>query len=122
MKTVRTGLGTKKLEDNNSPLTIIQLREILDAHRGKLINRLLGDLPVYIDYKFNTRVSTKQLDDIREKLAFLKNSSVDMEKYGFIFERVMSQETTYITAEPFYKEIDDNIGWYLNESQLKLVK
>ena len=122
MKTVRTVLGTKKIDGGDSPLVIIQLREILDAHRNKLISRILGDLPLYLDYKFNAKVNTRQLEDIKAKLDFLKNSSVDMDKYGFIFENVMAQETTYVAAEPFYKEIDDNIGWYLNESQLKLVK
>ena len=45
-----------------------------------------------------------------------------MDKYGFILQNVMEHETTYVATEPFYKEIDDNIGWFLNESQLKLVK
>jgi hypothetical protein len=45
-----------------------------------------------------------------------------MDKYGFIVQHVMAHDTTYVTSEAFYKEIDDNIGWYLNESQLKLVK
>lgn len=122
MKTIRTVLGNKKIEDNDYPVALIQLREILDAHRSKLINRLLADLPTYIDYKFNTKVNSKQVEDLKEKLSFLKNSSVDMDKYGFIFQNAMSQETTYVATEPFYKEIDDNISGYLNESQLKIVK
>jgi hypothetical protein len=83
---------------------------------------LITDLPVYIDYKFNVKVNSKELEIIKEKLAYLKNSSVDMDKYNFILESVMSHESTYVAAGPFYKEIDDNISWYLNESQLKLVR
>jgi len=122
MKTVKTVLGVKKIEDKDYQVAVLQLREVLDAHRGTLITRLTSDLPAYIDYKFNRKVNSKQLEAIKEKLVFLKNSSVDMDKYGFILQHVMAHDTTYVTTEPFYKEIDDNIGWYLNESQLKLVK
>ena len=122
MRTVRTVLGVKKIEEKDHQVAVLQLREILDAHRGTLITRLISDLPTYIDYKFNRKVDSKQLEAIKDKLSFLKNSSVDMDKYGFILENVMDHESTYVATEPFYKEIDDNISWYLNESQLKLVK
>ena len=122
MKTVKTVLGVKKIEDKDYQVAVLQLREVLDAHRGTLISRLISDLPAYIDYKFNRKVNSKQLEAIKEKLSFLKSSSVDMDKYGFILQHVMAHETTYVATEPFYKEIDDNIGWFLNESQLKLVK
>ena len=122
MKTVKTVLGIKKIEEKDYQVAVLQLREILDAHRGTLITRLISDLPTYIDYKFNRKVDSKQLEAIKDKLSFLKNSSVDMDKYGFILQNVMDHESTYVATEPFYKEIDDNISWYLNESQLKLVK
>lgn len=122
MKTIKTVLGIKRIEEKDYPLAVLQLREILDAHRSTLITRLISDLPTYIDYKFNRKVDSKQLEAIKDKLSFLKNSSVDMDKYGFILQNVMAHEITYVATEPFYKEIDDNIGWYLNESQLKLVR
>jgi hypothetical protein len=122
MKTVRTILGNKKIGEQDHHLVMIQLRDILDAHRSALINRLVADLPSYIDYKFSVKVNAKELEVIKDKLSYLKNSSVDMDKYKFIFDSVMSNETTYVDAAPFYKEIDDSISIYLNESQLKLVK
>jgi hypothetical protein len=122
MRTIRTVLGVKKIEEKDYQVAVLQLREILDAHRGTLITRLISDLPTYIDYKFNRKIDSKQLEAIKDKLSFLKNSSVDMDKYGFILQNVMDHEITYVATEPFYKEIDDNISWYLNESQLKLVK
>jgi len=121
MKIVRTILGAQKIEDGDYPVALLKVREILDAHRSKLINRLMTDLPTYIDYKFHVKVSTKQIEDIKEKLASLKNSSVDMNKYGFIFQHVMAQDRSYVATAPFYQEIDDSISWYLNESQLKLL-
>lgn len=122
MKRVKTVLGTKKIEDEDHSIVLFQLKEILDAHRGTLINRLIADLPAYIDYKFNTKVNSKQLEIIKEKLSFLKSSSVDMDRYSFILKNVMANEITYVATEPFYREIDDSISLYLNESQLKLVK
>lgn len=122
MKTVRTVLGNKRIEDQDHQLVLLQLRDILDAHRGTLITRLITDLPTYIDYKFNVKVNSRELETIKEKLSYLKNSSVDMDKYRFILDTVMSNETTYVATGPFYKEIDDSISWYLNESQLKLVR
>lgn len=122
MKTVRTILGVKKIEENDDHLALLHLREILDAHRNTLINRLISDLPAYLDYKFNTKINGKQLEALKEKLSYLKNSSVDMDKYDFIFKHMKANDATYVASEPFYREIDDNISWYLNESQLKLVK
>lgn len=122
MKTVRTILGNKKIGEQDQHLVMIQLRDILDAHRSALINRLVADLPSYIDYKFKVKVNAKELEVIKDKLSYLKNSSVDMDKYKFIFDSVLSNDTTYVDAGPFYKEIDDSISIYLNDSQLKLVK
>jgi hypothetical protein len=122
MKTIRTVLGTKKIEDSDQQITLLRLREMLDAHRSTLINRLISDLPAYIDYKFNTKVNSKQLETIKEKLFFLKNTSVDMDRYDFIMQNVLQNETTYVASEPFYREIDNNISRHLNEFQLKLVK
>lgn len=121
-KTVRTILGVKKIEENDDHLALLHLRDILDAHRNTLINRLISDLPAYLDYKFNTKINGKQLDALKEKLSYLKNASVDMDKYDFIYKHMMANDSTYVTSEPFYREIDENISWYLNESQLKLVK
>jgi hypothetical protein len=46
MKTVKTVLGTKKIEDKDYQIAILQLREVLDAHRSTLITRITSDLPV----------------------------------------------------------------------------
>ena len=122
MKSIRTVLGVKKIEDKDRHLALLQLRDVLDAHRNMLINRLVADLPAYLDYRFNARINSKQLDVLKEKLSFMKNASVDMDKYDFIFQHMIGNDSTYVACEPFYKEIDENISWYLNESQLKLVK
>ncbi|MEJ1238150.1 hypothetical protein WBG78_08475 [Chryseolinea sp. T2] len=122
MKTVKTALGVKRIEERDQHLALLQLRELLDAHRNALITRLLADLPTYLDYKFGRRVNQKQLDVLKDKLSSIKNSSVDMDKYDFLYQHMLTNETTYVPSEPFYKEIDESISWYLNEAQLQLVK
>ena len=122
MKTVKTALGVKRIEERDQHLALLQLRELLDAQRNALITRLLADLPTYLDYKFGKRVNQKQLDVLKDKLSFMKNSSVDMDKYDFLYQHMLTNEATYVPSEPFYREIDESISWYLNEAQLQLVK
>jgi hypothetical protein len=122
MRYLKTTLGTHTIPESEYPIALLKVREILDAHRGKLIARLITDLPIYIDYKFGVKVNARQVDEIKEKLSYLKSASVDMDKYRFIVQQMMAQETTYVNTAPFYQEIDDNISSYLNASQLKLVK
>lgn len=121
MKTIKTALGVKRIEDRDQHLALLQLRELLDAHRNALITRLLGNLPTYLEYRFGTRINQKQLLVLKDKLSFMKNASVDMDKYDFLYQHMLSNATTYVPSEPFYKEIDENIGWYLNDADLKSV-
>jgi hypothetical protein len=122
MKTIKTALGVKRIEERDQHLALLQLRELLDAHRNALITRLLADLPTYLDYKFGRRINQKQLDVLKDRLSYMKNSSVDMDKYDFLYQHMLMNEATYVPSEPFYKEIDESISWYLNDSQLMLVK
>jgi hypothetical protein len=122
MKILRTLQGIKRIEDSDPNVMLLKVRQIFDEQRNSLITRLVNDLASYIDYKFRVKPDAKQLAEIREKLYSLKNSGLDLEKYDALFQHVMDHDATYINAEPFYKEIDENIGWHLNVAQLKLVK
>lgn len=122
MKILHTLQGTKRIEDSDPNVTLLKVRQILDDQRTAIINRLITDLPVYIDYRFRVKPDVQQLQTIREKLYTLKNSGLDLEKYDDILQHVVNNEKTYVSSEPFYKEIDENINWHLNASQLRLVK
>lgn len=122
MKILRTLQGIKRIEDSDPNVMLLKVRQIFDEQRNNLITRLVGDLGSYIDYKFRVKPDAKQLEEIRDKLYSLKNSGLDLEKYDALFQHVMEHDSTYINAEPFYKEIDENISWHLNVAQLKLVK
>src|SRR5687768_12219052 len=122
MKIIRTLNGVKRIEDSDPNILLLKVRQIFDEQRNGLITRLITDLASYIDYKFQVRPDIKQLESIKEKLYSLKNSGLDLEKYDSLLQHVLHHDSTYVNAEPFYKEIDENISWHLNAAQLKLVK
>ena len=121
MKTIKTPLFTRKIEDSNPDVILFQLREILTDYRKSLISRLILDLPTYLDYRFKIKADKKQLEDIREKLYEIKNRSADLSKYDVIVQQVLANESTYISTRLFYQEIDRNISSYLSEAPLTLM-
>jgi len=121
MKTIKTPLFTRKIEDSNPDVILFQLREILTDYRKSLISRLILDLPTYLDYRFKIKADKKQLEDIREKLYEIKNGSADLSKYDLIVQQVLANESTYISTQLFYHEIDRNISSYLTEVPLTLM-
>ncbi|NOS92735.1 MAG: hypothetical protein HOP30_12490 [Cyclobacteriaceae bacterium] len=111
MKTIKSALlGTKSLIDTNEEVLIVQLKDILRQHRELIINRLLGDLITYLDYKFQTKPDKQMMDAIKDKLVALKKSNVSMEYYQSIEKQVMNRAVTHLTNEPFYVEIDACVG------------
>ncbi len=111
MKTIKSALlGTKSLIDTNQEVLIVQLKDILKQHRELIINRLLGDLITYLDYKFQAKPDKHMLDAIKDKLIALKKSNVSMEYYQSIEKQVMNRAVIHLTNEPFYVEIDACVG------------
>ncbi|MBI3219110.1 MAG: hypothetical protein HYZ44_06340 [Bacteroidetes bacterium] len=107
MKTIKSALlGTKSLIDTNEEVLIVQLKDILKQHRELIINRLLGDLITYLDYKFQTKPDKQMMDAIKDKLIALKKSNVSMEYYQSIEKQVMNRAVIHLTNEPFYVEIN----------------
>src|SRR5258708_28227630 len=121
VKTSKTVLDTRKIEDSNPGVILLQLREVLTDYRKSLISRLILDLPTYLDYRFKIKADKKQLEDIREKLYEIKNGSADLSKYDVIVQQVLANESTYISTRPFYQEIDRDISSYLSEAPLTLM-
>ena len=122
MKILRILNGVRRIEDSDPNVMLLKVRQILDEQRNELISRLVNDLSAYIDYKFQIKADAKQLDIIKEKLVALKSSGLDLEKYDGLLQHVIHHDTTYVNAEPFYREIDENIKWQLNAAQLRLVQ
>ena len=121
MKKVRIANGIKRIEDTDSNATLFRLRDVLSEHRGILITRLVSDLGSYIDYKFHIKASAKQLETIKDHLYIIKNSALDLDRYSDIIDHFYAHDITYISTEPFMKEVDECIDSIINVSQLKLV-
>jgi len=122
IRSIRTATGLKRLELASTSLAPLQIQDVLKQHREELINRLLLDLKTYLEYKFSAHVSKDQLERIKDKLAELRISSVDLSRYASVIDEVMTKELTHLNSELFYQEINIAIGDVLNPSQLKLVR
>jgi hypothetical protein len=122
MKTIKSALlGTKSLIDTNPEVLLVQLKEILKAHRELLINRLMGDVPTYLDYKFNVKADKKMVELVKDRLLDLKKSNADLDTYDSIVQQVLNRSVTHLTNEPFYVEIDEYLSQYVKPQQLKFV-
>jgi len=122
MKTIKSALlGTKSLIDTNPEVLLVQLKEILKAHRELIINRLMGDLPTYLDYKFNVKADKKMVELVKDRLLDLKKSNADLDTYDSIVQQVLNRSVTHLTNEPFYVEIDEYLSQYVKPQQLKFV-
>lgn len=122
MKTIKSALlGTKSLIDTNPEVLLVQLKEILKAHRELIINRLMGDVPTYLDYKFNVKADKKMVELVKDRLLDLKKSNADLDTYDSIVQQVLNRSVTHLTNEPFYFEIDEYLSQYVKPQQLKFV-
>lgn len=106
MKTIKTATGIKKIQDADVHFVAIQLRSLLQDHRAVLIDKMIGGLESYIDYKFNKKLDLKTLDRLKFRLNELKKGGIDMDTYKPIFQAVERHEYTSIGNVLFYEEID----------------
>jgi hypothetical protein len=122
MKTIKSALlGSKSLIDRNQEALLFQLQEILKEHRSLVITRMLGDLPTYLDYKFQVKANKDIINSVNEKLLTLKNSNTDLAKYDGVVQQVLNRSVTHLTNEPFYAEIDEYLRPVVSVKQLRFV-
>jgi hypothetical protein len=123
MKTVKSALlGAKQLIDTNHEVLLLQLKEVIKEHRALIINRLIHDLPAYLDYKFEFKADKDLLARIKDNLLSLKNSGVDLKKYDNIVQLLLNRAVVHLTNEPFYAELDEELQPFINANRkLKFV-
>jgi len=120
MKTIKSSMsGTRTLIDTNDKVILIQLTGILKEHRELIIDRLLRDIPTYLDYKFSVRPDKSQIASVKEALNSLKKSDVDISWYKAIIMNVFSNSNTHLTNEPFYIEIDQYLRPLVTTDNMK---
>jgi hypothetical protein len=119
MKTLKSALlGAKSLEDTNFEVLMAQVTEIIKQHRAIIIQRLLSDLPTYLDYKFQVRKPTKiQLERVKDELLSLKNSGVELNYYAAVVNQLQTRAIVHLTNEPFYVEIDAAMQHHLEATR-----
>lgn len=118
MKTIKSALvGTKAVPDINFD---DDLRRILREHRAVILSRLLGELPAYIDYKFQSKLERGALEELRARLVSLKESYVSLDCYHAIHHMVSTRQVAVLSSEEFYKEIDEMIKPLVKVKQLDL--
>jgi hypothetical protein len=122
MKTIKTASGIRKIEDCSESVALLKIREILMDHRSILISRLIADLATYVEYKFKTKLTKEQEQSIVDRLNNVKHSMIDLDRYNAIIETILQSEKSYVNSEPFYKEMDEVISWYVRPSQMVLVR
>jgi hypothetical protein len=121
MKIVKTASGIRKIENCAEPVALLKIREILMDHRSVLISRMIVDLATYVEYKFKTKINKEQEQSITDKLNTVKHSLIDLDRYNPIIQTILQSEKSYVNSEPFYKEIDEVISWYVRPSQMVLM-
>jgi hypothetical protein len=122
MKTIKSALlGAKNLIDTTPEVLLVQLKEIIKEHRALIITRMIGELPTYLDYKFQFKTDKDTLAKIKDSLLSLKNHGVDLKHYDNVVQQLMNRAVVHLTNEPFYSEIDEMLSDYVSAKHLKLV-
>ncbi len=119
IRTIKMSTGVRRIDDQNQNAALLKLREILNDERKILINRMESDLNSYIQYRFSKKANGSQLERIKSKLLSLKNSNVDLDHYNSIVQDFFQHENTYVSSEPFYREIDQCLSDELMPTQLR---
>jgi len=119
MKTVKTVFGLRRIEGEDKHAVASQLRAIIQDHRMVLIANLInGDLSRYIDYKFNMKMEPSLLNHIKYTLLDLKQSGVNLLKFGAVLESVFKFDFIELGNEPFFNEIDERIKQVVSQTEL----
>ena len=121
MKTVKSPyVGLQRIEAKDPHVQLFQLRNVLNAHRDRLIHRLVKDLPRYLYCRFETTAKREELNDLRERLMALTKENVDLSKYRSIVISFQRKSVVELTNPIFFEEIDSFIVWNLSHRQLRI--
>ena len=116
MKTIKSPyLGLQRIEAKDPHVQLFQFRNVLNAHRDRLIHRVVKDLPRYLYCRFEATASRPDLDNLSEKLLALTRENVDLDKYGSIVDHFQRRSAVELTNPIFFEEIDSFIAWNFGE-------
>ena len=115
MKILKSRLiGTRCIKAKDANIQLFQIRMVLNQHRDALVDRILTDLPTYIDFKFKTQPSRSNLVLIFERLSAFKTKDVDLEFYEPLLKQLNRKDEISLSNDYFFLEIDEQIRMNLN--------
>jgi hypothetical protein len=115
MKIIKSSLlGSCCIRAQEPNIQLFQLRNVLNQHRDALVERVLTDLPTYIDFKFHQKPSRAELSAIWEQIAGLTNKDVDLEFYQPLLKQLSRKDEIKLANDYFFLEIDENIRKHLS--------
>jgi len=121
MKTIKSPyLGLQRIEAKDPHVQLFQLRNILNAHRDRLIHRIVRDLPRYLYCRFEITAGRPDLDDLRARLMRLTRENVSLDRYGSLVSRFQRRSALELTNPVFFEEIDSFIVSNLGRRQLRI--
>ncbi len=109
-----TLIGARLVRASEPNIQLFQIRNVLDQHRDALVDRILADLPTYIDFRFHQQPNRKDLALIFDRLLAFKRRSVDIDFYQPLIKEIMKKEETKLKNDCFFLEIDEQIKLNLN--------
>ena len=110
MKIIRSSfLGARIVRAQDPNIQFFQIRSIFNLHRDALVDRVLSDLPTYVEYKFGRVSSRQELIHIGEGLLELKQHDIDVEFYAPIFKALKRKDEIKLNNEYFFLELDEKI-------------
>ena len=110
MKVIRSRfLGARCVKAQDPNIQFFQIRSILNWHRDALVDRVLSDLPTYIEYKFGRASNRQELIHIGEGLLELKQHDVDIDFYEPIFKVLKRKDEITLDNGCFFLELDEKI-------------
>lgn len=123
MKTIRIATGIKRVDLGRADFSaVVKIKELLKEHRQALIERLLVDLPTYIEYQFDARPTSGQLNNIKDRLEALRVEEISAFRYDSVIDDILDHDVVSVKSEAFYFEINEAIGLEMNPSQLQLAR
>lgn len=115
MKILKSRLvGNRCIKAKDPNIQLFQVRMVLNQHRNALVDRILTDLPTYVDFKFKMQPSRADLMTIYQKLFEWKTRDVDMEYYESLIKIISRKDEVTLSNDYFFMEIDDLIRTNLN--------
>lgn len=101
MKFVRISSTVKNIEEGDECVTLFRIQEILSEHRSTLIMGILSDLPIYLQFKFYTKVDKEMHGILRDKLFELSNSRVNLDRFLDIVHEIEKNSNYRVPSQEF---------------------